>query len=133
VIKLFTDLPQWKRAIGLSYTATILAIFARSGSFEVGWQWVWGLPFLLLFLLWCLFPIWMPLIFKPKMVVNGLAVAALAAYSIYIYWQSMFGPDIRSTSGLIFVFLPLYQSAVGVGILLLGWAESLVRGRVDDS
>jgi hypothetical protein len=45
------------------------------------------------------------------------ALAGIAMYSLYIYERDMFGPGARSTSALIFVWLPIYQWIV-LGALL---------------
>jgi len=45
-------------------------------------------------------------------------VALIAAHGVYVYGDSMFGPDRSSTSALIFIFLPIYQW-VGTAILIV--------------
>jgi hypothetical protein len=122
-MRLLRQLPRWKQAIALFYTGAISVIFLKAGSpDEILW---W--PAMVLFLGWCLAPILVPLMYAPKMVANGIAIAGVAAYSIYVYATDMFGPGARSTSALIFIFLPLYQWGAAILVILIGMIESSIK------
>jgi hypothetical protein len=57
----------------------------------------------------------------PRIVLAGLAIAAVLA--IWLYWDAFLGPGSRTESlaGLIVLFAPLYQAVV-IGIaLVIAW------------
>ena len=52
----------------------------------------------------------------------------MAGYSFYVYLRDMFGPGARSTSGLIFIFLPTYQWLAVFVLIALAWGmKRIVR------
>ena len=91
-----------------AYAVAIEWISVRAGSPTELWWWLEGIPWLL----WIIAPIAVPLLLRMRHWLLTGGVAVLAGYSLYVYEQSMFGPDTSSTSGLVFVFLPLYQWTV---------------------
>ncbi|WP_138104313.1 hypothetical protein [Parasphingorhabdus sp.] len=95
------------------YAAAVISIFVRSGDpISVSW-WVGTVPFFI----WCVAPIFLPLIVVRRSWFVTVSVGAIAAYSLNVYVDSMFGPGLRSTSALIFAFLPIYQW-IAVGLVL---------------
>jgi hypothetical protein len=103
---------QW--GIVAAYAAAIEWIAFRAGNPADPWWWLWGIPLSL----WIVAPIAVPLLLRIKHWLLTAGVAAMAVYGVYLYEVSMFGPGVRSTSGVIFVFLPLYQW-FGTALLLL--------------
>ena len=101
--------------------AAVLAIMLRAGNPSDPSWWVLLVPFLA----WCLAPIVVPLFAAPRSWFMTIGIALLGAGSVYAYLHDMFGPGARSTSALIFIFLPIYQwFAVAI---LMGFAWVLRR------
>jgi hypothetical protein len=97
-----------------AYAAAIEWIAFRAGNPTDPWWWVVDIPFSL----WIVAPIAVPLILRFRHWLLTGGVTAMAAYGVYIYEGSMFGPAARSTSALIFIFLPIYQW-VGTAVLIV--------------
>ena len=88
-----------------TYVAAVEWIAFRAGEPTNLWWWLVDIPFSL----WIVAPIALPLLLRIRHWLPTAGVAAMAAYGIYIYESAMFGPGARSTSALIFIFLPMYQ------------------------
>lgn len=99
--------------IMLGYGAAILLMFFPSPNPASVFWWI-ATP---LFFLWCVAPIYIPMIVAPKSWLVTIASVCLAVYGLSVYNDAMFGPDLRSTSGLIFAFFPLQQSVAAVILL----------------
>lgn len=96
------------------YFAAVEWIAVRTGNPTELWWWLGEIPFAL----WIIAPIAVPLFLRIRHWLLTGGVAAMATYGIYVYGDSMFGPGARSTSALIFIFLPIYQW-VGTAILIV--------------
>ena len=96
------------------YAVAIGSISIRAGNPDQLWWWLLEIPFFL----WIVAPVAMPLLLRLKSWLLTGGVAVMAAYSIYVYDRDMFGPGARSTSALIFIFLPIYQW-IGTAILIV--------------
>jgi hypothetical protein len=97
-----------------AYAAAVQWIGAKAGSPTDPIWWLADIPFSL----WIVAPIAVPLLLWIRHWLLTGGVTAIAAYSVYIYEDSMFGPGARSTSAIIFVFMPLYQW-IGAAILIV--------------
>ena len=88
------------------------------------WWWLLEVPFFL----WIVAPMAAPLLVPFKSWFLTVSVTAMAGYSFYVYLSAMFGPGARSTSALVFIFLPIYQ-LLGVFVLIaLAWGmKRIVR------
>jgi len=98
----------------VAYAAAVAWIAVRAGSpTDLRW-WIQAIPFFL----WIVAPVAVPLLvpFRHWLLTGG--VALMAAYGVYIYERDMFGPGARSTSALIFVWLPIYQW-IGTAVLIV--------------
>lgn len=95
------------------YATAIEWISVRAGSPTDPWWWAVDI----LFFLWIIAPIAVPLLLRIRHWLLTGGIAAMAAYGVYVYEESMFGPGARSTSALIFIFLPIYQW-VGTAVLI---------------
>ena len=99
-------------------------IAVRAGEPGDLWWWVVGL----FFFVWMVAPIAVPLLvwFRDWLVTIGIGL--IAAHGVYAYERDMFGPGARSTSALIFVFLPIYQwAAVLLLLVVAGASRRLIR------
>ena len=96
------------------YVVGVEWIAVRAGSPADPWWWALEIPFSL----WIVAPVAVPLLLRLRHWLLTGGVAAMAAYSLHIYERDMFGPGARSTSALIFVFLPLYQW-LGTAVLIV--------------
>lgn len=85
-----------------------------------------------LFFLWCVAPIYIPMIVVPKSWLVTIASLCLAAYGLSVYNEAMFGPGVRSTSGLIFAFFPLYQSVPAAILLVVHYVVQYFWNRLVD-
>ena len=97
-----------------AYIVAIEWISVRTGSPADSWWWLNDIPFFL----WIVAPVAVPLLLPVRHWLLTAGVTALAVCGVYLYEDAMFGPDTRSTSALVFVFLPLYQW-VGTAILIV--------------
>ena len=97
-----------------AYAAAVEWIAFRAGNPADPWWWTVNIPFSL----WIVAPIAVPLLLRIRHWLLTGGIAAMAAYGIYIYENSMFGRGARSTSALIFIFLPIYQW-VGTAVLIV--------------
>ena len=97
-----------------AYAVAVEWISIRTGNPTELWWWLGEIPWSL----WIIAPIAVPLLqrFRHWLLTGG--VTAMAAYGIYVYEDSMFGPGARSTSALIFIFFPIYQW-VGTAVLIV--------------
>ena len=121
--------PRWSpervtaTAILAVYAIWVLGIAIRAGNPTELWWWLLEIPFFL----WIVAPLALPLLFFRSWFWTVTA-ALIAGYSIYIYERDMFDPGARSTSALIFIFLPIYQWAVVLALILVGglivWSSS---------
>lgn len=129
---------SWARrsAAGLAvvYMAAVLGVMLRAGSPEAAWWWLALIPFFG----WAVAPVVVSaLIIRsqikpiPALISSSLFVLAVVA-GIYIYLESMFGDGARSTSGLIFIFLPIYQWALPLILLLITALGSVGDWRRND-
>lgn len=98
-------------AIAAAYSLAVATVMIKAGEPTEFWWWFISIPFFL----WCLAPVVLPLSHPSWIVAFGVGV--MAAFSSYVYVTDMFGPGARSTSALIFIFLPIYQW-IAVGALL---------------
>ncbi|WP_143182712.1 hypothetical protein [Parasphingorhabdus marina] len=85
-----------------------------------------------LFFAWCVAPIYIPMIVAPKSWLVTIASLCLALYGLNIYAEAMFGPGVRSTSGLIFAFFPLHQSVPAAILLLVHYVVQYFWNRLVD-
>jgi hypothetical protein len=53
--------------------------------------------------------------------ISLLAAVLLSLSGLYLYWRAFFGPDIDAQSGLMLIFVPLYQLLVAFVIVGLRW------------
>ena len=88
-----------------AYALALEWIAIRAGEPTELWWWLGEIPFFL----WMVAPVALPLLIRIRSWLLTAGVSLMAIYSIYVYERAMFGPDARSTSALIFVFLPIYQ------------------------
>jgi hypothetical protein len=104
-------------AVAIIYAIWIETIAVRAGnSSELRW-WLSEIPFFL----WIVAPIAAAYLVRWDSWLYTIGLAAIATYSLYIYERDMFGPGARSTSALIFVFLPLYQWAAVAMLVAVVW------------
>ncbi|HEU5286020.1 MAG TPA: hypothetical protein VFU20_05860 [Sphingomicrobium sp.] len=97
--------------IVIAYGLAVLTTMLQAGEPNAFWWWLLFFPFYA----WWLAPVGLPLFYPWPSWFITLPIGAMAAYSSHIYERDMFGPGARSTSALIFIFLPIYQwMAVGV-------------------
>jgi hypothetical protein len=94
-----------KLAIGIAYALAVFSIMIRAGDPNSFFWWLGMMPFFG----WCLLPIGLALLYPTRFLPLVIIVAAIAAYSVFVYERDMFGPGVRSTSALIFIWLPVYQ------------------------
>lgn len=115
--------------IMLGYGAAILLMFFPSPNPASVFWWI-ATP---LFFLWCVAPIYIPMIVAPKSWLVTIASVCLAVYGLSVYNDAMFGPDLRSTSSLIFLFFP-FQQSIAAGILLVVYymIQRFTERRVDE-
>jgi hypothetical protein len=99
--------------ISLAYSLAVGAVMINAGEPTALWWWFGFAGFYA----WCLTPIILPLFYPFRSWLITIGVAAIAAYSSHVYIRDMFGPGARSTSGLIFLFLPVYQWIAVAGLL----------------
>ena len=100
------------------YSAWVFSIDLRAG--DPGELWWWGLW--LPFFLWTIAPFVTAHVIRSDDWFFTLGLIGIAAYSLYVYERDMFGPGARSTSGLIFIFLPIDQW-IALALLVGGaWA-----------
>ena len=104
------------------YGVAVGWIAIRAGEPTELWWWLLEIPFFL----WIVAPIAVPLLLSLRSWFLTSGVAVMAAYSVYIYERDMFGPGARSTSALIFVFLPVYQWAGAAVLIGLASAASAI-------
>jgi len=97
-----------------AYVAGVGSIVFRAGNPTESFWRLSALPFSL----WMIAPIAVPLLLRIRHWLLTGGVAAMAVYGLYVYERDMFGPDVRSTSGLILIFLPIYQW-VGTAVLIV--------------
>ena len=100
-----------------AYAAAVEWIGVRVGNPTDLWWWLDDIPFSL----WIIAPIAVPLLLRIRHWLLTGGATAMAVYGVYIYEDAMFGPGGRSTSALIFVFLPIYQW-IGTAILIVAAA-----------
>jgi hypothetical protein len=103
---------QW--GVLAAYLAAVEWISVRTGNPTDPWWWLGEIPFAL----WIMAPIAVPLLLRFRHWLLTGGVAAMAGYGIYVYDRDMFGSGARSTSALIFIFLPIYQW-VGTAVLIV--------------
>ena len=112
------------RAVRLSviaaYAVAVEWIAVRAGNPTELWWWLQEIPFLL----WIVAPIAVPLLLRIRSWVLTGGLVLMAAYSVYVYEHDMFGPGARSTSALIFVFLPIYQWVAAAVLIVVASALS---------
>jgi hypothetical protein len=97
-----------------AYVAVFEWIAVSTGDPTDLWWWLAEFPFSI----WIIAPIALPLLLRLRHWLLTGGVTAMAAYGVYVYVDSMIGPGVRSTSGLVFIFLPFYQW-LGTGILIV--------------
>ena len=114
-----------RNALGLTtlmvvvlFGAALVGIMLRAGEPSDPSWWMLLIPFLG----WCLAPIVVPLSAARRSWFMTIGMALLCAVSLYIYLRDMFGPGARSTSALIFLFLPIYQWVAVAVLIGLAWA-----------
>lgn len=114
-----------------TYAIAVFAIMFRAGSPDQFWWWLGMIPFLA----WTVAPL-ATVVFiirrqteAASVVVSALLMGLAVVSGIYIYLESMFGEDARSTSALIFLFLPLYQWAIPLLVLVVALIESALMSR----
>jgi hypothetical protein len=95
----------------IAYTLAIAIMMIRVGEPTAFIWWIGALPFLA----WCVAPVGAALFWSSWTVIAGTAM--IAAWGLYEYNVGLFGPGARSTSGLVFVFLPIYQW-IGIAVVL---------------
>ncbi len=113
--------------VGL-YGAVILSIFVRSGEPEYLWWWGLMIPFFL----WCISPIFIPLVLARRSWLVSVGIALLAIVSLNQFIQNMFGEGVRSTSSLIFIFLPVYQWLAAAILLGIYFFMKSKTGQTDE-
>lgn len=96
------------------YAIGVEWICIKSGDPADPWWWVIDVPFFL----WIVAPVATPLLLRLNSWFLAAGAGAMAAHGLYVYATDMFGPGARSTSALIFIFLPLYQW-VGAAVLIV--------------
>ncbi len=81
------------------------------------------------FLMWIMAPVAATFVIVHRQSNAGLLAVSCGLMSIavisgiYIYISDMFGEDVRSTSALVFIFLPIYQwvfPLLALGVAALG-------------
>ena len=118
------EAPRFVRwVILLLYAAAIQWIAMRAGEPSN----VWWCLLLVPILLWIIAPIAFPLLAWSKTWLVTLATGLIAAGSVYIYLIDMFGPGARSTSAIVFVFLPVYQWMAVAALYALHWLIARLR------
>ena len=93
-------------------------IAIRAGEPTKLWWWLLEIPFFI----WVVAPVAGPLLVPFKSWFLTVGVTAMAGYSFYVYLREMFGPGARSTSGLLFIFLPTYQWLAVFVLIALAWS-----------
>ena len=121
-MKILRDLARrTKVPILVAYAAAIVLISMKAGEpSELRW---WGLA--VLFMAWEISPIAFLCLVRKTSIVMALGALIVSVASVAIYWNDMFGPGARSTSALIFIFLPIYQWLIGLAF----WGLSFVEER----
>lgn len=104
------------------YVVVVLLIMIRAGSPDTIWWWAGAAAFLA----WAAAPFAAAALLirrqngRRAAVLSTVLMALAAGYSLYVYERAMFGAGARSTSGLIFIFLPLYQWVLPLTVLIVG-------------
>lgn len=102
-------------AIVVIYAIWVEVIALRAGEPWEIWWWALEIPFFL----WIIAPIVTAYLLRWENWLFAISLAAIAVYSLYVYERDMFGPGARSTSAIIFIWLPIYQW-IAVGLLVGG-------------
>jgi len=100
------------------YALWIEVIAMRAGDPGELWWWLLEIPFFL----WIVAPIITAYLVGRDNWLFTIGLAAIAAYSLDIYERDMFGPGARSTSALIFIWLPIYQWVAVLILLAMIWS-----------
>jgi hypothetical protein len=94
---------------------------------SLGW-WGGAVPMML----WIVSPIAFLSLTRQSSVLLLLAALGLAMASTIIYIHDMFGTGVRSTSALIFIFLPFYLWIAALMVWGLSFVEYRLRGIHDE-
>jgi ABC-type Na+ efflux pump permease subunit len=106
----------------VAYTLAIATMMIRVGEPTAFIWWIGALPFLA----WCVAPVGAALFWRSWIAIVG--TAAIAGWGWYEYNVGLFGPGARSTSGLLFLFVPIYQWMGIAVVLAASWlARRLIR------
>ena len=100
------------------YGLALASIMVQAGEPTSLEWWALFIPFFA----WSIAPLAVPLLLPLRSWLIVLGTGAIAAHGWYTYEQQMFGPGARSTSGIVFVFLPIYQWLAVFILLTLAWA-----------
>ena len=83
----------------------------------------------------------MPLFFWMVLPVAGLAIAQplgsitsggailIGLGALYLYWRAFFGPDIDPQSGLVYIFLPVYQMLASIPVIIIALIATRMKAK----
>ena len=98
------------------YTLGVLAILFRAGSPDALWWWAGILPFVL----WAVSPVAFLCLLNKSERTLLVGAVGISIWGIVSYLEAMFGEGARSTSALIFLFMPGYQWVVALLVFVVG-------------
>lgn len=110
-------------ALGWSVACALLLAWAAD------WSELWTLILTIPMLLWMIAPIAVLALAAREHVTALAALMVLMAISGHLYWRAFLAPDLDPQSGLIVLFLPLYQWIAVVVVITFLVVSGAIKSR----
>ncbi len=119
------NLSLLRRAIIAGYAIACLAFLFATAS--------WDGPGLLVFYVplffWMVLPIVGLAIAQPLGSVTSGGAILIGLGALYLYWRAFFGPDIDPQSGLVYIFLHVYQMLASIPVIIIALIVTRMKAK----
>ncbi|RGP41416.1 hypothetical protein BPTFM16_01722 [Altererythrobacter insulae] len=109
------NLSPLRRAILSGYALACFALLVTTGS----WDGLGALVFYVPLFFWMVLPVAGLAIAQPLGPITAWGAVLIGLGALYLYWRAFFGPDIDAQSGLVYVFLPVYQMLASIPVIII--------------
>lgn len=114
-----------RRAIIAGYALACLALLFATG----GWDGPGSLVFYVPLFFWMVLPVAGLAIAQPLGSVTSGGAILIGLGALYLYWRAFFGPDIDPQSGLVYIFLPVYQMLASIPVIIIALIATRMKAK----